>query len=199
MRPREGALLFVMDGTGFSYHDVYPMKLHHGTEIRKIQTHVKIAALMGLVGKKRFAASVKAGRAYAGETTMIQSQLEALPKGKGSILGDKGYDSVKIMMTIKQKGYRPVIPIKRYRGYAPKDPIRIESDLNAQKKIYQQRTLVEGMFGNVKQKLSSHIKVFKIEIAETFALLRFAILNMTVLVSFEQALVWLWFSNSTMR
>jgi hypothetical protein len=38
--------------------------------------------------------------------------------------------------------------------------------------------------------------VFKIEIAETFALLRFAILNMTVLVSLEQGLLWIWFSNS---
>jgi hypothetical protein len=193
--PQRGRI-FVMDGTGFSYHDVYPMKLHLGTEIRKIQTHVKIAALMGLVGRKRFAASVKAGRAYAGETTLIQSQLEALPKGKGSVLGDKGYDSAKIMMTIKGKGYRPVIPIKRDYRHEPKDPLRLESDHNASKKIYRKRTLVEGMFGNVKQKLSSHIKVFKIEIAETFALLRFALLNMTVLVSLEQALLWLWFSNS---
>jgi hypothetical protein len=195
--PHKGRFLFVMDGTGFSYHDIYPMKLHLGTEIRKIKTHVKIGALMGLAGKRRFAVSARAGKAYAGETTLIQPQLEALPTGKGSVLGDKGYDSAKIMMTIKEKGYRPVIPIKRGRNlFPPKDPLRIESDRNAQKSIYHKRTLVEGMFGNIKQKLSSHIKVFNIEIAETFALLRFALLNMSVLVSLEQAYLWVWFSNS---
>lgn len=192
--PKKGRI-FVMDGTGFSYHDAYPMKLHLGTEIRKIRTHVKIAALMGLVGQRRFVVSAKAGRAYAGETTLIQSQLEALPKGKGSVLGDKGYDSARIMQMIKNKGYRPVIPIKRHRGYLPKDPLRVESDNNAQKNIYRKRTLVEGMFGNLKQKLSSHIKIFKIEIAQTFALLRFALLNMTVLVSLEQGWLWIRFSN----
>lgn len=134
--PQKGRV-FIMDGMGFSYHDVYPMKLHLGTEIRKIRTHVKIAALMGLAGKKRFVVSAKTGRAYAGETTLIQPQLEALPEGKGSVLGDKGYDSAKIMMTI--------------------------------------------------------------EIAQTFALLRFALLNMTVLVSLEQAFLWIWFSNSARK
>ncbi len=119
----KGGRVFVMDGTGFSYHDVYPMKLHLGTEIRKIKTHVKIAALMGLSGQRRFIISAKAAGSYAGETTLIQPQLEALPEGKGSVLGDKGYDSAKIMTTIKNKGYRPVIPIKRGRGlFMPKDP-----------------------------------------------------------------------------
>src|SRR3989344_1234015 len=39
---KEKGRLFVVDGTGFSYHDIYPMKLHRGTEIRKIKAHVKI-------------------------------------------------------------------------------------------------------------------------------------------------------------
>lgn len=126
--PTDGRV-FVMDGTGFSYHDVYPMKLHLGTEIRKIKTHVKIAALMGLAGQRRFVVSAKAAGSYTGETTLIQPQLDALPKGRGSILGDKGYDSAKIMMTIKNKGYRPVIPIKRGRNlFSPKDPLRLESN-----------------------------------------------------------------------
>jgi Transposase DDE domain len=196
--PGEGRI-FVMDGTGFSYHDVYPMKLHRGTDIRKIQTHVKIAALMGLAGDRRFAVSARAGRAYAGETKLTEPQLKALPDGKGSVLGDKGFDSIEIMRIITGKGYRPVIPIKRDYRHSPKDPLRIASDKNAEKKIYRKRTLIEGMFGNLKQKLSSHIKIFKLEIAQTFALLRFAILNMAVLVSLEKAYFWIWFSNSAMH
>ena len=154
--PGQGRV-FIMDGTGFSYHDLYPMKFHLGTEIRKIRTHVKVAAVIGLVSKKRFVVSAKAGRSYAGETKLTEPQLKALPDGKGSVLGDKGFDSIEIMRIITAKGYRPVIPIKS--PMIAKDPIRIQSDENAKKKLYRKRPLIEGLFGNVKQKLSSHVKI----------------------------------------
>ena len=197
----QGGRVFVMDGTGFSYHDVYPMKLYLGTEIRKIRTHVKIAALMGLAARRRFVVSARAGKAYAGDTTLIQPQLEALPEGKGAILGDKGFDSIRIMTTIAGKGYRPVIPIKRGRGLQRvQEPLRIQSERNASRKIYRQRPLIEGLFGNVKQKLSSHVRIFKLKIAQTFALLRFALLNVSVLVAIENAMgLWWWFPNSASR
>ena len=196
-----GGRIFVMDGTGFSYHDVYLMKLFNGMEVRKIRTHVKIGALMGLAGKKRYIVSARAGPAYAGDTTLIQPQLEALPKGKGYVLGDKGFDSIRVMTTIAAKGYHPVIPIKQGRRLKRvKEPLRIQSDKNASKKIYTKRPLVEGLFGNVKQKLSSHVRIFKLEIAKTFALLRFALLNTSVLVGIENAVaLWLRFPNSATR
>jgi hypothetical protein len=188
--------LFIVDGTGFSYHDVYPLQLHRGTEIRKIQNHVKVGALIGFVGLKRYVVSVSAGQAYAGDTTLIQPLLEKLKDGKGNVLGDKGFDSHQIMATIKDKGYEPVIPIKRYRSCSPQDPLRIESNKNASNhRVYKQRTLIEGLFGNVKQKLSSHVKIFTLEIAKCFALLRFALLNISVLVGLEKAVIWIWFPN----
>lgn len=190
--------VFVMDGTGFSYHDVYPMKLHRGTEIRKIRTHVKVAALVGLVGRRRYVVSAKAGPPYSGDTTLIQPLLDRMPEGEGFILGDKGFDSINIMTTVARKGYSPVIPAKQGRCRVPiKDPLRMQSNQNAQDwLIYKQRTLIEGLFGNLKQKLSSHVRIFKIEIAKIFALLRFALLNVSVLVSIEEAILWLWFPNS---
>jgi len=195
--PKRGRF-FVMDGTGFSYHDLYPMQLHRGTEIRKIRTHVKIGALMGLAGKKRFVISARAGPAYAGDTTLLQPLLEDLPRGRGSVLGDKGFDSIRIMTTIQDKGYRPVIPIKRGRSLkCVREPLRIMSDRNAEKKIYRKRPLIEGLFGNVKQKLSSHVRIFKMRIAQVFALLRLALLNVSVLVGIEKRIVlWMWFPNS---
>src|SRR3990167_2123838 len=151
---KEKGRLFVVDGTGFSYHDIYPMKLHRGTEIRKI-------------------------------------------KGHGAVLGDKGFDSIALMTLIQSKGYVPVIPIKQYHRWSAQDPLRVQSDQNATKPIYKKRTLIEGLFGNVKQKLSSHIRVFKTEIAKVFALLRLALLNVSVLVSIEkEAMIWIWFPNS---
>ncbi len=195
--PHRGRV-FVMDGTGFSYHDAYPMKFLGGMEVRKVKTHVKIAALMGIAGQRRFVVSAKAGPPYAGETTLIQPLLEDLPQAQGCVLGDKGFDSLRIMTTIAEKGYCPVIPAKQGRCRIPiKDPLRIRSNQNAQNHcLYKQRTLIEGLFGNIKQKLSSHVRIFKLEIAQTFALLRFALLNVSVLVSIEKAILWLWFPNS---
>ena len=189
--------VFVMDGTGFSYHDVYPMKFWRGMEIRKIKTHVKIGILMGMAEKRRFVVSANAGPSYTGDTVLIQPLLEKLPQGKGSVLGDKGFDSHRIMATVIEKGYRPVIPIKRRKDCHINDPLRLISQKNADKPIYKKRTLVEGLFGNIKQKLSSHVRIFKTEIAKIFALLRFALLNVSVLIAIEKEyILWIWFPNS---
>ena len=191
--------IFVVDGTGFSYHDAYPMQLFRGMEIRKIRAHVKVGALIGLAGKKRFVVSAKAGQAYAGDTTLVEPLLLNLPRGKGSVLGDKGFDSGKLMNIIVAKGYKPVIPIKQRRGSSVNNPLRAQSQKNAETLIYKKRTLIEGLFGNIKQKLSSHVKIFKLEIAKVFALLRFALLNISVLVGLEKSAIWIWFPNSAMR
>ena len=197
---KEKGRLFVVDGTGFSYHDIYPMKLHRGTEIRKIKAHVKIGALLGMAGQRRFVVSAKAGCAYRGDVPLVTPLLENLPKGHGAVLGDKGFDSIALMTLIQSKGYVPVIPIKQYHRWSAQDPLRVQSDQNATKPIYKKRTLIEGLFGNVKQKLSSHIRVFKTEIAKVFALLRLALLNVSVLVSIEkEAMIWIWFPNSATR
>lgn len=201
--PQKGRVLIV-DGTGFSYYDVYPMKFFNGMDIRKIKTHVKVGALIGLAGGKRFVVSAGAGKSYAGDTTLVQPLLEKLESGRGYVLGDKGFDSNRIMATIIEKGYCPAIDIKQ--GYLKKnirkikDPLRLQSKKNADnEKIYNQRTLIEGLFGNIKQKLSSHVRVFKLEIAKTFALLRFALLNISVLVGIEKAILWIWFPNSAVN
>lgn len=195
--PKQGRV-FVMDGTGFSYHDSYPMEFLNGMDVRKIRTHVKVGALMSLVGKRRYVVSANANPPYANDMRIIQPLLDDLPNGKGVVLGDKGFDSCRIMTTIEKKGYRPVIPVKRGRGLSRiRDPIRERSEKNANIwKIYKQRTLIEGLFGNIKQKLSSHVRIFKFEMAKFFALLRFALLNVSVLVSIEKATIWLWFPNS---
>lgn len=200
--PQKGRV-FIVDGTGFSYYDVYPMKFFNGMDIRKIKTHVKVGALIGLAKNKRFVVSAGAGKSYTGDTTLVQPLLEKLTPGQGYVLGDKGFDSHRIMETIIKKGYCPAIDIKQ--GYLKKnvrkikDPLRLQSKKNADnEKIYNKRTLIEGLFGNIKQKLSSHVRVFKLEIAKVFALLRFALLNISVLVRLEKAILWIWFPNSAM-
>lgn len=193
------ARFFIVDGTGFSFHDVYPMKYHLGTEIRKIRAHVKVAALAGVFGSHRFALSATAGRPYASELRMSLPLVKKLePAPRSYIVGDKGFDCIELIDMIQKKKCHPVIPAKQGRCMQIRDPLRELSDKNARVwSIYSKRTLIEGMFGNTKQKLSSHIKVFTFKIAKFFALLRLALFNMSVLVRLEgNRLLLLWFSNS---
>lgn len=191
--------LFVVDGTGFSFHDVYPMKLHLGTEVRKIKSHVKIAVLAGIFGTHRFALAAAAGRPYASELRLSLPLVEQLHAPPGSyMLGDKGFDCIAFIRAIIAKHCHPVIPAKHGLRMRIRNPLRILADRYAQKTaLYAKRTMIEGLFGNTKQKLSSHIKVFKLRIAKLFALLRFALFNMSVLIRLEGGgLRLLWFSNS---
>lgn len=195
----EKVCFFIMDGTGFSYHDAYPMKLYRGLEIRKIRSHLKVAALIASTKKRRFVLSAKAGKAYSSEIKLIEPLLLKNISPPGYVLGDKGFDCIRILQAIRKKKCRAAVAIKKGRLQTIRDPLRIWSKKNADNPaIYNKRTLIEGLFGNVKQKLSSHVRIFKLKIAKIFALLRLALLNVAVLIKLEtenQAL-WIWFSNS---
>lgn len=160
---------------------------------------MKVAALAGVFGRHRFALSATAGRPYASELRLSLPLVKKLEPAKGSyVLGDKGFDCIELIDMILRKKCHPVIPAKTGRLKRIVDPLRALSNRNAENpKLYSKRTLIEGLFGNTKQKLSSHIKVFKIRIAKFFALLRLALFNMSVLVRLEDGkLLFLWFSNS---
>ena len=195
-----GMSFLIADGTGFSFHDAYPMKFHLGTEIRKIRAHVKAAVLARVFGKKRrYIISANTGPPYTGDTTLVRPLIRGLEPSRGYLIGDKGFDSHEIMALGISKGLKPAIAVKQGRLHQNiNDPLRLKSKHNADNpRIYKKRTLVEGLFGNIKQKLSSHVRIFRLNIAETFVLLRFALFNMAVLVSLEnQKLLWRWFSNS---
>lgn len=195
--PEKGRF-FIMDGTGFSFRDVYPMKFHLGTDIRKIRAHVKVAALVAATGKRKFVVVASAGPPYASEIKLIEPLLDRMDIPT-DVLGDKGYDCIRLIQKILDRGCAPVIDIKESRFHQIRSLLRLLSKENADDHDrYKRRTLIEGLFGNVKQKLSSHIRVFDQKIAGIFSLLRLAILNMAVLEKLERqmALSWLWFSNS---
>jgi len=198
MDPEPNPNLVIMDGSGFSYHDVYPMSFYGGLEIRKIQAHVKAAALVGLLNKKRFVLSARAGPPYTGDTKLVEPMLNNLHQPDSYVLGDKGFDSIKLLELILDKHWTPVIDMKAGRINKIKHPLRQLSKANViQLGLYTKRTLIEGLFGNLKQKLSSHVRIFNLATAEKFVLMRFALLNMAVLASLEKTRdLWLWFSNS---
>ncbi|HEY4506134.1 MAG TPA: transposase [Candidatus Paceibacterota bacterium] len=160
---------------------------------RRSGPHAKILALVGVFGKKRFAISATAGRPYASEIKLAEPLLKRLQPAPGSyILGDKGFDCIRLLELIKKKKCRPVIAIKESSRMAVRDPLRMLSRKNvANPRLYNRRTLIEGLFGNIKQKLSSHVRVFKLQIAQLFSLLRLALFNMSVLIHLEKTgLAW---------
>ncbi|MFA5169048.1 MAG: transposase [Candidatus Omnitrophota bacterium] len=188
---------FILDGTGFSFKDTYPLKFYRGTEIRNIRAHVKILAVAGVLGKRRFVFTAKAGPPYASEIKLAEPLVPQLPSGS-CVLGDKGFDCIRLLEAIILRGCVPVIAIKETARFQIRNPLRLLSKKNAAGTVYKKRTLIEGLFGNTKQKLASHVRVFNLEIAKVFALLRFALFNMAILAAFEKAKVWIWFSNSPM-
>ena len=56
---------YILDGTGWSYRDCYPLKLLRGKEVRLVQSHVRTVALVGVAGRKRFVLAALSGKAYA--------------------------------------------------------------------------------------------------------------------------------------
>ena len=173
--------LFIIDGTGFSYHDVYPLQYLRGTEVRKVQSHVRALALVASTGRERFFIGAQPGRAYASETKMAEKLLPHFSfKQHLPFLGDKGFDSIYLLHSIKQAGALPCIKMKEGRHMNILDPERKLSKKN--ECIHGgKRTLIEGLFGNTKQKTTSHIKVFIQSIAKTFALIRLALYDIYLL------------------
>jgi len=58
----------IIDGTGFKYDEIYPLKILRGKEIKKVKSHVKVVVLsVHLKNGKRFVLTVLLGESYASE------------------------------------------------------------------------------------------------------------------------------------
>lgn len=188
----------IIDGTGFSFNDIYPLQYLRGTEVRKVKSHVRALALVASTGKERFFVGAESGEAYASEIKMAEKLIPRYSFKKNlPFLGDKGFDSVFLLQLIKKRGALPCIKMKDTMRYGIKDPERKKSKQN--ECLYGgKRTLIEGLFGNVKQKTTSHIRAFKQNIAEVFALLRLALYDMYLLTSLRlKAGVWVIFRTAS--
>ena len=190
---------YLMDGTGWSYHDVYPLKFLRGTEVRKVKSHVRAIALVGVSGKRRYVLSAISGRAYASEVKLGERLLQKWrppPGNKAPFLADAAYDSISFLKALLSKGCLPIVDMKAKDSshFVMRHPLRIESAKQVQESgMYNKRTLIEGLFGNTKEKLNSHIKVSRTDIAQKFALMRLALFNISLLAQMER--VWPYFSN----
>jgi hypothetical protein len=112
-RYRNQIVYFIIDGTGFKYDDLYPLKILRGTQIKEVRSHVKAVILSShLANGKRFVVSIALGKSYANELKLGEEILEWIGfneeyrkviDGK-PLIGDKGYDRgcLKIAKTTKK-------------------------------------------------------------------------------------------------
>lgn len=176
---------YAMDGTCWSYQDVYPVNMLRGAQVRMIQSHVRTIVLAGLSQKKRFVLAAVPGEAYASEVKLGTELLHRTTTPRASplpppFLADKAYDSIAFLQTLTTKGYLPVVKMKD--ECMIKHPLRRASAKLAQnQELYGQRTQIEGLFGNTKEKLGSHIRIFRTDVAQRFALMRLALFNISLL------------------
>jgi hypothetical protein len=174
---------FIVDGTGWSFRDIYPLRYLRGTEVRKVHSHVRTLALVASNGKRRFVIGAISGGPYASEVVMAKQLVGTFVfKRHLPFLGDKAFDAIAFLELVKKRGCLPAVAIKETHRYPIRDPERVQS-AQREKRYGRKRTLIEGLFGNVKEKLTSHIRVFDQHIAEVYGLLRLALYDMCLLVT----------------
>jgi hypothetical protein len=177
---------FIIDGTGWSFRDVYPLHYLRGTEVRKVQSHIRTLTLVASNGKRRFVIGAISGGPYASEVVMAKRLVNNFAfKRHLPLLGDKAFDAIAFLELVKERGCLPAVAIKETYRHAIRDPERARS-AQREKRYGRKRTLIEGLFGNVKEKLTSHIPVFDQHIAEVYGLLRLALYDMCLLVTLER-------------
>jgi hypothetical protein len=87
-------LCYIADATGFG--DKYKLNWERGTQIRTVQSHVRLEVIMVVdENKRRIITAVEAGGPYESEIEMLRKALKRLKPQKGlPFIADKGYDAL---------------------------------------------------------------------------------------------------------
>jgi hypothetical protein len=87
-------LCYIADATGFG--DKYKLNWERGTQIRTVQSHVRLEVIMVVdENKRRIITAVEAGGPYESEIEMLRKALKRLKPQKGlPFTADKGYDAL---------------------------------------------------------------------------------------------------------
>jgi len=126
----------------------------------------------------------KVGGAYSSEVKLFESILEKMEFEGFYLIGDKGYDSIKIIKEIKKRKFKPVIKVRETFRIEVKSEERKEAkEYSERKEIYKQRWRIEGVFGNIKQALGSYEPTRIEKLAKIYILSKFCIYNVSVLLS----------------
>ena len=175
---KEKVRFLICDGTGFSYQDIYPLRLLRGSEVKKIKAHIRIVPIIGITeSKKRIIIYAKTAASYTSEVKLLLKELKEVDLNllkAECLIADRCYDSIKVMERLTDMGLKPAIKVKESFRQKIRHPLRKESKL-LWERWGKNRYLVESLFGTIKQKIGSHFAVKKVEIARKRALAAFVI------------------------
>ncbi len=190
--------LIIIDGTGFKYNELYPLKILRGKEIKEIKSHVKVVALsVHLKNGKRFILRVAAGGSYASEVKLGREILKWIVSDgfirevlrNKPFLGDKAYDSIEFIKELVNLGFRPYIRVRETFRKGIKSGIRkLCKELIKRDRIYRERGRIESIFGELKQDLGSYERTKNFKIAELFVMAKFVLFNLWFLSLLEKFL-----------
>jgi hypothetical protein len=149
-------LCYIADATGFGFGDKYNLNWKRGTQIRTVQSHVRLEVIMAVdENKRKIITAVETGGPYESEIEMLRKALKKLQPQKGlPFVADKGYDAVDIIESLLDRGFEPAIRIKETMRMSIKHPLRKLSNENW-KRYGKIRCRVEQLFGSIKQKIGS--------------------------------------------
>ena len=134
-------------------HNVYPLRLLRGLEIRKVKSHIGIVPAVGLTASgKRIIITKAAGGPYSSEVRLLIKALKEADRGilKGkSFIADRCYDSIEVMKQLIDLGTRPAIKVKETFRKGIRHPLCKES-AKLWEEIGVKRFLAESLFGTLK-------------------------------------------------
>ena len=187
------AKYMIIDGTGFGYNDLYPMKFERGTQVRSIKSHVRAVVVIGdfgKVGSRRIKTimGIKAGKAYSSEVKLAREivakwEKEQSPPGE-VLIGDPLYATIDLIQRLQDLGIEPHIKVREdtFRSKI-RNPLLLQMRQRVKKgHYYRHRSEIEGFFSEVKQKLTSMIRTKDPHIAQISMLARFACFNLYMLM-----------------
>jgi hypothetical protein len=87
-------LCYIADATGFGFGDKYNLNWKRGTQIRTIQSHVRLEVIIAVdENKRKIITAVETGGPYESEIEMLSKALKKLQPQKGlPFIADKGYE-----------------------------------------------------------------------------------------------------------
>jgi hypothetical protein len=159
-------LCYIADATGFGFGDKYNLNWKRGTQIRTVQSHVRLEVIMVVdENKRKIITAVETGGPYESEIEMLRKALKKLQPQKGlPFVADKGYDAVDIIESLLDRGFEPAIRIKETMRMSIRHPLRKLSNENW-KRYGRMRYSVEQLFGSIKQKIGSSFKLLREDLA----------------------------------
>jgi Transposase DDE domain. len=159
-------LCYIADATGFGFGDKYKLNWERGTQIRTVQSHVRLEVIMVVdENKRKIITTVEAGGPYESEIEMLRKALKRLEPQKGlPFIADKGYDAVDIIESLLGRGFEPAIRIKETMRMSIRHPLRKLSNENW-KRYGRMRYRVEQLFGSIEQKIGSSFKLLREDLA----------------------------------